>query len=401
MTIGVLKETKTPPDRRVSITPSVAREIMTNFQDCSIIVEPSDIRAFKDSEYTSLHIPVSSDLTNCDLLMGIKEVALSHLIPNKAYMFFSHTGKKQSYNRSLLQKCAELNITLIDYEYLTDEQHNRLIAFGRWAGIVGAYNGIMTFGLKSDLFHLKRASQCFDLSEMFSELDHIKLPAIKILLTGGGRVASGAMETLNHLHLKEVSPEEYLSKTFNEAVFCRLDPWYYVKHKHNKEFVLEHFFQHPDEYESTFMPYALKSDMYITCHFWDPKSPVFLNAEDYLLPDFHIQVIADVSCDIKKPVASTIRPSTIADPIYGYNPLTQAEDDFHKKGVVAVMAVDNLPAELPRNSSEDFSHIFYNRILPEWLNGDKNGIIERATILKNGKLTPNFEYLSNYLAGKE
>jgi hypothetical protein len=401
MKIGVLKETKTPPDRRVSITPKVAEEILSTYKNCSIVIEPSDIRAYKDTEYSTIQIPLSPDMQDCDLLMGIKEVSLSHLIPNKTYMFFSHTGKKQPYNRPLLQKCAELNITLIDYEYLTDEHHNRLIAFGHWAGIVGAYNGILTFGLKSGLFKLKRANHCFDHNELLSELDTIKLPPVKILLTGGGRVAGGAMETIKHLHIKEVKPEEYLTKTFDEAVFCRLDPWHYAKHKENKEFVFEHFLQHPDEYESSFLPFALKTDIYIACHFWDPRSPLFLNAADYLLPEFHVQVIADVSCDIKKPIASTLRPSTIAEPIYGYNPHTQSEDDPFKKETVAIMAVDNLPAELPRNSSEDFSRIFYNKILPEFLNGDKNSIIKRATILKNGKLTPHFEYLSNYLAGKE
>ncbi len=400
MVIGILKETKNPPDKRVAITPKVAKNIITHFPNVGILVQHSDIRAFADEEYTNEGITLTNDLSSCDILVGIKEVAKETFIPEKTYMFFSHTRKKQPYNRGMLQRCAELNITLIDYEYLTDDNHVRLIAFGRWAGIVGAYNTIYTYGLKSGLFTLKRAYECFDHIELFKQLETITLPPIKILITGGGRVASGALETLSHLKIKEVSPEDYLTKSFNEAVFCRLDPWHYTRHKEGKAFDLQHFFAHPDEYESTFLPYALQSDIYIPCHYWDPRSPVFLKAEDYLHPDFHIQVIGDVSCDIKLPIASTLRPSTIAQPIYGYNPKTQSEDDPFADGNIAVMAIDNLPAELPRSSSDDFANTFYHKILPELLK-EHSQVIERATILKKGKLAPHFEYLSDYLAGKE
>lgn len=400
MKIGLIKETKTPPDRRVAITPNICKDILNNFNDVTIHVEPSDIRAINDDEYRAQNIPVVNDMQQCDILIGIKEVAIPSLIPNKTYTFFSHTGKLQPYNRPLLQKCAELNITLIDYEYLTDDNHVRLIAFGRWAGIVGAYNTIFTYGLKHHLFKLKRAYECYNHEEMFKQMEHVKLPPIKILITGGGRVAHGAIETLSHLHIKEVSAEDYLNKEFNEAVFCRLDPWHYTRHKENKDFDLQYFIDHPHEFDANFMPYALKTDIYIPCHFWDPKSPEFLTPDDYLHPDFHISVIGDISCDIKKPIASTLRPSKIDDPYYGYNPQTQQEDEAFKNGVVTVMAIDNLPAELPRSSSADFAHAFYHKILPELLKGDHSRVIERATILKNGKLTSHFAYLKDYLEGK-
>jgi len=401
MVIGILRETKNPPDRRVAITPEVALKIKNNYPQINIIVQPSEIRAFSDNEYEQKGIKLSNDLSSCDILIGIKEVAKETFIPEKTYMFFSHTAKKQPYNRAMLQKCAELNITLIDYEFLTDENNIRLIAFGRWAGIVGAYNTLYTYGIKNNLFKLKRAYECFDHNELFKEVEKIKLPNIKILLTGGGRVANGALEVLSHANIKQVWPEEFLTKSFDEPVFCRLDPWHYVKHKDNKPFDFTHFTKYPKEYESTFLPYALEADVYIACHYWDPESPVFLKPEDYLHPKFHIQVIGDISCDIGKPIASTLRASTIANPIYGYNPKTKQEDVPLKPGIIAVTAIDNLPAELPRSSSEDFAQTFYNKILPELLNLEKSSIIERATILKKGKLTPRFEYLTDYLLGKE
>ncbi|MCX7862377.1 MAG: NAD(P)-dependent oxidoreductase [Bacteroidales bacterium] len=400
MKLGVLRETKIQPDKRVAITPHVAKKIIEQYPDIHMLIQSSDIRAFKDEEYLEKNIPVSNDISDCDVLIGIKEVAKETLIPNKTYLFFSHTAKKQPYNRAMLQKCAELGITLIDYEFITDDHHVRLIAFGRWAGIVGAYNTIYTYGIKTGLFTIKRAFECFDHHELFQQLEHVKLPPIKILVTGGGRVANGALETLSHLNIKQISPEDFLTKSYHEPVFARLDPWHYVKHKNDIPFNFEHFTKYPEEYVSTFLPYALKTDVYIPCHYWDPKSPVFLKPEDYLLPEFHIQVIGDVSCDIGKPIASTLRASTIANPIYGYNPHTQKEDDPLKPGNVAVMAIDNLPAELPRSSSEDFANTFANKIIPELIKTESD-VIKRATILYKGTLTTHFEYLRNYLEGKE
>ncbi len=235
---------------------------------------------------------------------------------------------------------------------------------------------------------------------MFEQLKNVDLPAIKILITGGGRVANGALETLSHVNIREVTPEEYLSKEFNEPVYTRLDPWHYVARKDAKPFDFTNFVSHPEEYTSTFLPYALKTDIYMPCHYWDPRSPVFLKPEDYLHPDFHIKVIGDISCDIKKPIASTLRASKIDDPFYGYNPKTQQEDEPFKDNVVTVMAIDNLPAELPRSSSADFAQAFFDKVLPELLK-EKSPVIERATILKKGKLTPRFDYLKDYLEGRE
>ncbi len=330
----------------------------------------------------------------------MKEVDIPALIPDKTYLFFSHTAKEQPYNRKLLQEIVRKKITLIDYEYLTNVQNQRLVAFGRWAGIVGAFNGLRAWGLRSKSYDLKPANECHDLDEMFNELNKVKLPPVKILVTGGGRVANGAMETLAPLEYQVVSPDEFLHSEFSEPVICRIDPDQYVERKNGAPFDLNHFFKYPAEYKSTFYPYTKVADLFIPCHFWDPASPVFMTEEDMKEPDFRMQVIADVSCDIKDPIPSTLRASTIADPFYGYNPNTGHETPPFKDGSITVMAVDNLPGELPRNASEDFGLALLDNVYPSLFGKDSENIIKRATIVEKGKLTELFAYLENYLKGK-
>ncbi len=397
---GILKETKVPIDRRVPLTPKHSVELLDKFPEFDIVVQSSDIRCYKDEEYEDKGLRVANDLSDCDLLIGVKEVAVETLISGKSYMFFSHTGKKQPHNRKLLQEIARKNITLIDYEYLTDRDNIRLVAFGRFAGIVGAYNGLIAYGLRTGEYNLKRAYECFDMREMMGELSKVSLPPVKILITGGGRVAKGALETLEILNLRKVKPEEFLNETFDEPVLCQIEPWHYVKRKDGSEFDLQHFFYYPEEYESTFNPYTKVTDIFMPCHYWDPRSPVFLEKEDYMEPGFKISVIADISCDIGKPIASTLRASTIGEPFYGYNPETGKEGEPFDQKNITVMAVDNLPGELPRDASVDFSQKLIEHIFPSILN-DSEGIIERATIVKNGRLTPHFSYLQDYLEGKE
>ncbi len=400
MQIGILKETKVPVDRRAALTPAAASELQNLYPEFEISVEASDIRCFDDKEYQQAGIRVTDDLSHCDLLVGIKEVDVSALITGKTYLFFSHTGKKQPYNRRLLQEIVKKQITLVDYEYLTNPENIRLVAFGKWAGIVGAYNGLRGYGIRYNLFDLKPAHKCFDLEEMNSELGKVKLPPVKILITGGGRVASGALETLSHLKYELVNPREFLEKAYDEPVICQIEPWDYVRRKDGEEFDLQHFFYYPEEYESVFYPYATVTDLFIPCHYWDPRSPVFLQKEDYLRPDFNITVIADVSCDIKKPIASTIRASSIDEPFYGYDPVTGKEDDPFDLKNITVMAVDNLPGELPRDASAEFADKLVENVFPAFLN-DRDGIIERATIVREGGLAKNFSYLEDFLAGRE
>jgi len=400
--VGVLRETKNPPDKRVAVTPSQVVKLTERFSNVDIFVQPSDIRCYNDEEYQYLDLNMKEDLNDCDILLGVKEVDPKFLIADKTYMFFSHVAKKQPYNRGLLQEVIKKKIRLIDYEYLTDYNEQRVVAFGHWAGIVGAYNGLRARGIRTDNFELKPAHQCKDMDEMYAGLKKIKLEKKKILVTGGGRVAMGAMETLSQLNIREVSADEFINQEFDEPVLCRIDPEHYVQHKGRMQFDLHHFFKHPGEYESTFKVFTKVTDIYIACHFWDQKSPKFITKEDYLDPDFKITVIADVSCDVDGPIASTVKASTIAEPFFGYNPKTgKAEQPFTSPNNITVMSVDNLPGELPRNASSDFGINLIDKVYPSLFGNDDAGIIKRATIAENGKLTERYAYLQDYLEGKE
>lgn len=401
--IGVLREGKVPPDKRVALTPIKCVEVMERFKDVEVVVQPSPIRAFKDEDYTELGVKLQEDLSDCDIIFGVKEVNLEDLIEDKHFFFFSHTYKKQPYNRALLQTILEKKIQLTDYEVLTDERGMRLIGFGRYAGIVGAYNGFRTFGLKHKLYDLKPAHTCFDREAMEAELSKVSLPNnMKIVLTGFGRVGYGAREILDLLPIKEVTPEAFLNEEFTEAVFSQLNVEDYNKRVDGEEFDKHAFYKSGEGHLSTFPRYLNHAHMYIACHYYHNTAPYLYTRENIKDENVVTSVVADISCDIDGPVASTIRPSTIADPIYGYHPQKEEEIDFMDEEAIAVMAVDNLPCELPRDASEDFGKELIKSILPPLLEDDPTDIIERGseTDLK-GNLTSKFSYLEAYVKGEE
>lgn len=400
--VGIIRETKVPPDRRVPLTPHQTLLFEKLYPQAKVYVQPSEIRGFRDDEFQKLRLNLKEALGHCDLLMGIKEVDYQVFIPGNIYMFFAHVGKKQSYNRKMLQEIMRKKITLIDYEYLTDSAGKRIIAFGRWAGIVGAYNGLRAMGLRNGSLPLKPAHQCQGKNELFAELKKMKPGPVKILVTGGGRTASGAVETLHALNLPKVTPTSFLENKFDHPVYTRLDPQDYVKHKQGKPFDLAHFFSHPQQYISTFQPYQKVTDLFIACHYWDPRSPYFITSRDMRSSGFRISLIADVSCDINGPIASTLRTSTIEDPFYDYNPNTEKEESpFSNPGNVTVMAVDNLPGALPREASQDFGNTLLDEIFPSLMGRDDQSIIERATITRAGALTRRFKYLQDFANGME
>jgi alanine dehydrogenase len=397
MKLGILRETKTPPDRRVALPPMQIVKFKEKFPHVEIVVQPSNIRAYKDEEYKELGVVLQEDLSDCDVLIGLKEVEVDKLIPGKKYLFFSHTAKKQPFNKELLQSILQKKIQLIDYEYLTNKHGQRLVAFGRWAGIVGAYNALYAYGKRSNLYNLKRAHECHDMDEFFGELMKISLPPIKILLSGGGRVAHGAMETLSPMAIRKISPQKFLTQEFPYPVYTQIDPWDYTKRKDGGHWDLENFFKYPEDYESTFKPYTKAADLYIACHFWDPKAPRFFTQQDMSENDFRMKVIADVSCDINGPIPSTIRPASIAEPLYAYNPASGKEEaSVFAPQNITVMAVDNLPGEAPRNSSIDFGDDLIEKVLPALIYEDNENIIERATIAIDGKLGHHFNSLKEW-----
>ncbi len=400
MKIGIIKEGKTPPDERVPLSPTQCKEIVENFPDVELVVQKSNIRRYKDEEYAKNGLTLVDSVVDCDVLMGVKEVPLDQLIPNKKYFYFSHTTKKQPYNRDLLKAMLAKNITMVDYEGLTNEKGTRLIGFGKYAGIVGCYNSFYTCGKQTNSFDLKRAYQCEDRAEMEAELSKIKLPNdFKIVTTGGGRVASGIIEILNKIGIKKVSASEIISTDFNEPVFAQLLVDDYYKKSDGTDYTRRDIYNNPQDFERDFMQFAKVADMYISGHFWDKNAPYIFTREDAKHPDFKIKTVGDVSCDIDTAVACTLRPSTIADPVYGYNAETEEEVAFDDKDGIAVMAVDNLPCELPKDASEDFGREFIDKVLPHLID-DKEGVINRATICKDGDLTSHHEFLRDYVNGE-
>ena len=396
--IGILRETKNPPDRRVPLTPPQIIALEELYPFVEFFVQPSDNRCYSDEEYDYLDIPLKEDLKDCDILLGVKEVDKRTFIPEKTYLFFAHVAKKQPHNREMFRVMSEKKIRLIDYEYLTTEKGQRVVAFGRHAGIVGAYNGLRARGIKTNKFKLKPAYQCHDLEEMWAGLRLIQfVPGIKILVTGEGRVASGAMETLSICNIVEVTPEEFLTKDFDIPVVCQIGPQHYTRNKKGLPFDFKDFTKNPCDYESAFLPFTKVTDIFITGHFWDPYSPVFFTSENMRSPDFRISIIADISCDVNGPIPSTIRVSTIADPFYAYNPRLETEEPaFSSPSNITVMAVDNLPGELPRDASLDFGKMLMKSVMYDILTQTESPMIERATILRDGNLTSAFSYLRDY-----
>ncbi len=399
MKIGIIREEKDPPDSRVPLNPVQCNELMKRYP-VEIVVAPSPTRCFTDEEYIAEGIKMQADLSNCEVLMGVKEVPPAALITDKIYFFFSHTIKEQPYNRHLLQTVIKKNIQLIDYEVLTNDKGQRLIAFGVFAGMVGAHNGVMTYGRRTSAFDLARMNSFFDYAAAKAAYAKMSLPNFRTVLTGTGRVASGAVSVLRDMGIRQVAPEDYLNHSYDEAVFTQLACQDYVARKDGKYFEDTNFYENPGDFKSIFLPYARRSDLMINGIYWDNTAPAFFSQEEMRQSDFGIQVIADVTCDIA-PVASipaTIKASTIADPIFGYDPATGAETLPHQPHIIDMMTVDNLPNELPRDASTAFGQQFSDHIISPLLEKENNPIIQRASITKNGKLGPYFDYLSQYIS---
>jgi len=400
MKFGIIKERKNPPDRRFVFAPEALVRLQSIHSEVKVKVETSDIRIFSDKQYADLGIEVTSDLNDCDVLFGVKEVPVEALIPNKKYFFFSHTIKKQSYNRKLLQAILDKNIELYDHETIVDETNKRLIGFGRYAGIVGAYNGFRAFGIKYDLFHVAKAETLKNREELIARLKRQTLPNIKIVLTGHGKVGMGAKEILDGIKIKQVPVDAFLSKQYSEPVYTQIDVLDYNKRIDGQVATYSDFYQNPQDYISNFERFTKVADFFIAGHFHGNEAPNILTREMLQAADNKIQVVADISCDVEGPIACTLKASTIAEPFFGYLPSEHKEVAYTHPASIMVMAVDNLPCELPKDASEGFGEMFINYVIPAFFNNDKNAILERAKITENGKLTPRFVYLQDYVDGK-
>lgn len=397
--IGLIKEDKIPPDSRVALTPEDCAWLLQQYPaEISIKVQPSPGRCFPDEAYQQKNILLSDDLSDCDVLLGVKEVPVDKLIPNKTYFFFSHTIKKQPHNKKLMQALIAKRIRMIDYETLTDAQGKRLIGFGRYAGIVGAHHALRMYGLRKNQYSIKAAKDCVDYNEMIGQYATIQLPAMRVVVTGTGKVAHGAIQVLRDTGLREVSPQEYLNhQANNEALFTHLTSKELYARLSDGGFDKQEFYAHPELYRSSFLPYVSHTDILINGIFWHERIPRLFELEDVKRPEFKINTIADVTCDVDGSVPTNIRVSTIADPVYGFSKSNLAETQAFQdnEDTIDMMTVDNLPNELPRDASKGFSEVLKNIIIPELL-AEQSEILNRAEICKDGKLSPNFTYLADY-----
>lgn len=400
MKIGILRETKSPPDRRSPLTPKQVSLLASRYPEHEFVVQSSELRAFADDEFRGEGIRVADDVSDAGLMLGVKEPTVGSLVPEKTYLVFSHTAKKQPQNRQLLQAASSLGITLVDYEYLIDGSGQRIIAFGYWAGITGAYNALRGYGMLSDEFSLLPPEKCGSRADLFEQLEGISADnPLHIVITGEGRVAGGAVEVLEAAGFARTDPDRFLGGNIPPQAYCQVGPQDYARNIKGEDFRFTHFMQHPEAYKSHFRAYTRSADVFIACHFWDPRGPHFFTTEEVAQHSFRIKLVADISCDIPGPVPTTLRCSNIDEPFYGVDRDTLQETAPFQTGQITIMAVDNLPGSLPRDASEDFGNMLIRDVIPCLLREDPEGIIERASILENGRLTSRYNYLRKYLEG--
>lgn len=396
MKLALIREEKKPADTRVAFSPEQCVWLMNKYPGLKMVVQPSAIRCYRDEEYAAEGIELNENISDADVLMGIKEIPKEKLIAGKKYLFFSHTIKKQPHNQLLLKEIISKKIELMDYECLVWENGERILGFGHFAGIVGMHNSFLTYGRRYNVFNLKPAHACADFHEMLEQYKSIKIPPMKIAVTGTGRVARGVFDLLEKLNIRMVSVQNYLTKNFDEPVYVVLNTSQLYERKDGKPFSREECHKHPEQYESAFFPFAKVTNLFINAIYWQPGAPVFFTKAEMRSPDFRIKVIGDITCDVDGSVPSTIRDTTIENPVFGYNPATEKEDTPFQPQVIDVMAVSNLPNELPREASHEFGDKLIEHVMEELIE-PKSNIIVRATIARDGKLMPRFEYLSDYV----
>ena len=403
--IGIIKESRVD-DKRTPLAPKNIKELLTRFPDLSITVQPSKHRCFLDQEYKDFGAIISDDLSTSDLILGVKEIEPHLLIPSKSYMFFSHTTKIQPDNsaaaqgtpgmdkKELIKEIIKRKITLIDYENIRDDLSRRYIGFGRFAGIVGCYNSLNLYLETDGQSPMPRAYELNSYKKLKENIKKRNFANARIIITGDGRVARGSLELIESANIQQVTPEEFLENNNTSAVFCNLPTSKYVSNKEDNDFDLQHFINFPEKYISVLDKYLHSTNMLITSHYWDPKSPRLFKKND-IAKYTKLKVIGDITCDINGSIPTTLKSTTIKNPYFYLNPITFEEVEKNNDSL-AIMAVDNLPSELPRDSSTEFGDGIVNEVLPFMIEKD-DGRILNATITHNGQFLNKYQYLLNYI----
>jgi len=393
--IGLLREGKNPPDSRVALTPAQCKWLQKNFQQVQIVAQPSPTRCFADKEYLAAGVAVQEDLSGCEYIFGIKEVSIEQLIEQKTYLFFSHTKKLQPYNQDLFRAVLQKRIRLIDYECLEHEDGQRIIGFGFFAGVVGAHNGIMAYGKRTGTFTLNRVYKQRSFRELIHTYFGLKLPPIKIAVTGSGRVAHGILEVMSLIGIHEVEPSDYLKRDYTYPVYTHLKGADLFQHKENGGYDREEFHAHHDRYKTRFKPYTYVTDILMNGIYWEQGMQRLFESEDVRDPKFRIVTIADITDDAHGSVPINLGDQSIEDPLYGVDRTTLAKTAPYLPGSIDVMAVGNLPNELPRDASRYFGEQLIKYILEDLFKGGSS-LIEKATLTNNGALSPTYEYMRSY-----
>lgn len=398
MIIGLIRERKSPPDERVALSPAQCARIMAANPGVRIVAEPSPSRCFRDAAYAEAGIEITENMAQADVLLGIKEVPVANLIPGKTYFFFSHTKKKQPYNQKLAQALVKSGIRMIDYEALTYADGQRILGFGFYAGLVGAHNGLLTYGRKFGRFSLKAAHEYGTFAALQQAYTALRLPPIKIVITGSGKVAAGALEIMSGLDVEYIEPTDFIGKEYDYPTYTHLKGQTLYVPRDGTRYHREQFHNAPDQYRSIFAPYLAHADILLNGVYWDAKIPRLFEPFEIQRPDFRTAVISDITCDVDGSVSINRGSTTIADPVYGVDRKTFAPAPPYQptRDVVDVMAVDNLPNELPSDASEHFGNHLEKYILSELFREDYSDLLYRATMCMNGRLTPQFAYLSDY-----
>lgn len=397
ITIGIIREGKTPPDARTPLTPHQCAQLKLQY-GINVLIQPSPVRCYTDTEYQQANILLSEDLSTCDFLLGVKEVPINQLIAKKTYCFFSHTIKEQAHNRPLLQSILRNHITLLDYELMVNSQNKRVIAFGFFAGMVGAHNALYAYGARTQSYQLPRLYTLENYEKVLPFYNAIQWPSLKIIITGTGRVGQGAQKVLLDMGLQQVTPHSFIQETFNQPVFTVLKTEDYVRPLSGTIFEKQKYFLNPTDYTIDFSSFYQQADIFINCIYWDNRAPAFFTPEEMASKDFNLQVIADVTCDIAplSSIPSTLRASTIPDPIYGYDPLTGKETGPFLEKSIDIMAIDNLPGELPRDASAAFGNQILTHLIPALLHPSDNEMLRKATIASQGKINPAYPHLIRF-----
>jgi alpha-aminoadipic semialdehyde synthase len=433
MTLGIRREDKNRWEQRVPLTPEHILQLQKK-HGIKTVVQPSAIRVFADTDYQRAGAHVQESLSPSSVVFAVKEIPLEYFEKGKTYVFFSHTIKGQHHNMPMLKKMMDMGCTLIDYERIVDAKGKRLVFFGRYAGLAGMVDTLWTFGrrlhseqIDTPFNAIKQTIHYKDLADIKKHLavvgEEIKTKGLPPSLTpliigfsGYGHVSIGAQEILDILPVKEIQPKDIgsiVENPSNKVIYKVV-----FKEEHlvepttaGKKFDLQEYYTHPERYRSIFEQYISSFSILMNCIFWNVQYPRLLTKQ-YIKKIFsnkekqRLKVVGDISADINGAIEFTEKTTSPDNPVFVYDPITDTTTDGYEGPGIVVMAVDNLPCELPKESSESFSEIL-SRFVPEIMNADFSAPdidsialpveIKNAVILYRGKLTPSYQYINKYL----